>query len=115
MGVVAYWYGEVVCHLRESVAFDLDDDAYLQKIGKSVEEEFKQKAAISDDQLLGVGIAVSGLDFQVSRRISNIRTDAWIYRKNKDADCAKYIPYTNQNGTRFLCGRLYGNVGWTVR
>ena len=38
-GVVALnLSGEVVCHLRESVAFDLDDDAYLQKIGRSVEE-----------------------------------------------------------------------------
>ena len=34
MGVVANnLSGEVVCHLRESVAFDLEDDAYLQKIG----------------------------------------------------------------------------------
>lgn len=61
MGVVAInLSGEVVCHLRESVAFDLEDDAYLQKIGKSV-EEIKQKAGIADNQLLGVGIAVPGL------------------------------------------------------
>ena len=52
MGVVAInLSGEVVCHLRESVAFDLEDDAYLQKIGKSG-EEIKQKSVIADNQLL---------------------------------------------------------------
>ena len=46
------------------MAFDLEDDAYLQKIGKSV-EEIKQKQVSADNQLLGVGIAFPVL-FQVT-------------------------------------------------
>lgn len=91
MGVVALnLSGEVVCHLRESVAFDLDDDAYLQKIGRSV-EEIKQKAAISDDQLLGVGIAVPGLISNDGESVTYGLTLGFTGKTR--SQIAKYIPY----------------------
>ena len=85
--------GEVVCHLRESVAFDLEDDAYLQKIGKSV-EEIKQKAGIADNQLLGVGIAVPGLISSDGESVTYGLTLGFTGRTR--AQIAKYIPYKNR-------------------
>ncbi|MFR7440875.1 MAG: hypothetical protein ACLUUG_06215 [Lachnospiraceae bacterium] len=75
------------------MAFDLEDDAYLQKIGKSV-EEIKQKAGIADNQLLGVGIAVPGLISSDGESVTYGLTLGFTGKTR--AQIAKYIPYKNR-------------------
>lgn len=52
--------GNVIDKTKERVKFNLQDDNYLRKVGQAV-EQVKQMAAIPDEDLLGVGIAVPSL------------------------------------------------------
>lgn len=92
-GVALDLSGEVVCHLRESMVFDLDDDRYLQKIGELV-EAIKDKAGISDERLLGVGIAVPGLISSDGESVTYGLTLGFTGKTR--SQIAKYIPYKNR-------------------
>lgn len=92
-GVAIDLSGEVVCHLRKSIAFDLDEDRYLQKIGELV-EAIKEKAGISDERLLGVGIAVPGLISSDGELVTYGLTLGFTGKTR--SQIAKYIPYKNR-------------------
>lgn len=59
--------GDVETMVREQVDFDLDNEAYLKKLGSLV-ERVKEEAGIQDADLLGVGISVPGLYRMTARR-----------------------------------------------
>ncbi len=85
--------GNVVEMLKINKIFNLEDERYLQELGEAV-ETVKVKAKISDDNLLGVGIAIPSL---VSEDGEEIRTGMTLDFSNKArADIAKYIPYKNR-------------------
>ena len=80
--------GDVIRMVRERREFDLGDDGYLRKIGETV-EKVKQEAGISDENLLGVGIAVPGLVSEAGY------AEVWI---SKDICNAFYISLSNSVG-----------------
>ena len=85
--------GDVIRMVRERREFDLGDDGYLRKIGETV-EKVKQEAGISDENLLGVGIAVPGLVSEDGEEAIYGRTLNFTGRTRKEI--AKYIPYRNR-------------------
>ena len=85
--------GDVIRMVRERREFNLEDDGYLKKIGETV-EKVKQEAGISDENLLGVGIAVPGLVSEDGEKAIYGRTLNFTGRTRKEI--AKYIPYRNR-------------------
>lgn len=82
--------GDVVVVEKEKAAFDLDDDNYLKTLAEVV-ERVKTEAKISDETLLGVGIAVPGLISDDGERVIYGRTLNFTGKSRKEI--AKYIPY----------------------
>jgi predicted NBD/HSP70 family sugar kinase len=85
--------GTVVYMKRESVKFNLSDDNYLRKIGELV-EELKQSVQLSDENLLGVGIAVPSLISDDGERVIYGLTHNFTGKTREEI--AKYIPYRNK-------------------
>jgi predicted NBD/HSP70 family sugar kinase len=85
--------GNVTGIIKEKCQFNLDDDAYLRKIGESV-ERVKEEAQIPDEDLLGVGIAVPGLVSNDGESILYGMTLNFTGMTRKEI--AKYVPYTNR-------------------
>lgn len=83
--------GEVEALAKEQIAFNLDDDAYLRKLG-TVVEKVKVEAGIKDKELLGVGISVPGL---VSDDGSYVTYGLTLGFTGKTRDeIGKYVPYS---------------------
>ena len=76
--------------VREQVDFDLDNEAYLKKLGSLV-ERVKEEAGIQDADLLGVGISVPGLVSDDGETVIYGRTLNFTGKTRKEI--AKYIPY----------------------
>lgn len=91
--VVVDLSGIVTYSLRERIPFNLDDDAYLQKLADLV-ETVKTEASISNEQLLGVGIAVPALVHEDGENINYGLT--LNFSKSTRTEIAKYIPYPNR-------------------
>ncbi len=85
--------GDIVRMERERINFDLEDDAYLRKIGEVV-ECVKREADISDENLLGVGISVQSLISDDGEYITY--GTALNFAKRKREEIAAYIPYRNR-------------------
>ena len=83
-------FGNIMGMIRERIRFDLDDDHYLRRVGSAV-EAVKEKAEISDEALLGVGITVPGLVSEDGESVSYGFTLNFSGRTR--AEIAKYIPY----------------------
>ena len=82
--------GDVETMVREQVDFDLDNEAYLKKLGSLV-ERVKEEAGIQDADLLGVGISVPGLVSDDGETVIYGRTLNFTGKTRKEI--AKYIPY----------------------
>lgn len=85
--------GNVINMEKKRVKFNLDDDNYLKKIGEAV-EEVKGKAEISDENLLGVGIAVPGLVSEDGEVVTYGLTLEFTGKTREEI--ARYIPYKNR-------------------
>lgn len=85
--------GNVVEMERESITFNLDDDAYLRKIADLV-EKVKEKNGVEDNRLLGVGIAVQGLVSDDGETV--IYGLTLNFTGKTRAQIAQYIPYRNR-------------------
>lgn len=82
--------GDVIYMVKENVEFDWKNDAYLKKIGEIV-ERVKNKAGISDEDFLGVGIAVPGIVAEDGERVKyGVTLDFTGWTRT---EVAKYIPY----------------------
>lgn len=92
-GVAVDLSGDEIVTVRKRIKFDLDDDEYLRKLGLVV-EEIKQKAQISDENLLGVGIGVPGLVSEDGEEVLYGLTLNFTGKTR--AQIAKYIPYRNR-------------------
>ena len=83
--------GEVEALVKEQITFNLEDDAYLRKLG-TVVEKVKKQAGIREEDLLGVGIAVPGL---VSDDGTCVTYGLTLDFTGKTRDeIGKYIPYS---------------------
>ncbi len=82
--------GTVIYINRERIKFDLDDDDYLRKLGDMV-EEVKQNAIISDNNFLGVGIAVPGILSDDREKVLYGLTYSFSGKTREEI--SKYIPY----------------------
>lgn len=82
--------GSVIHKIKEKIAFNLDDDNYLRKIGDMV-MEIKEKAQLKDEYLLGVGIAVPSLVSDDGTQVIHGMTHNFT-GKTRD-EISKYIPY----------------------
>ena len=89
-GVAVDLSGDVETMVREQVDFDLDNEAYLKKLGSLV-ERVKEEAGIQDADLLGVGISVPGLVSDDGETVIYGRTLNFTGKTRKEI--AKYIPY----------------------
>lgn len=85
--------GDMTALVKERVAFALEDDAYLKRLGEVI-EQVKKKAQISADKLLGVGIAVPGLVSDDGEYVTYGPTFHFTGKKREEI--ARYIPYLNR-------------------
>lgn len=85
--------GTVIQAKRVRIKFNLNDEAYLQKIGSLV-EEIKKNAKICDESLLGVGIAVPSLVSDDGEHVIYGLTHNFSGKTREEI--AKYIPYHNK-------------------
>ena len=85
--------GDIVSMERKRINFDLEDDAYLRKIGE-VAECVKKDADISNENLLGVGISVQSLISDDGEYITYGM--ALNFTKKKREEIALYIPWRNR-------------------
>ncbi len=85
--------GNVAGLVRERIAFNLDDEAYLKRLGKVV-EQVKNEARIADEKLLGVGIAVPGLVSDDGSLVTYGMTLGFTGKRL--CEIAKYIPYQSK-------------------
>ena len=88
--VVVDLSGNVIEKCRKRIKFDLKADRYLKQIGAIV-EQVKESAGLSDEGLLGVGIAVPGLVSDDGEEVDYGMT--LNFRGVTRAEIAKYIPY----------------------
>lgn len=102
--------GDVIAYENVNIRFDLDDEAYLRKIGEGV-ELVKARAETSDDQLLGVGISVPGLVSEDGENVIYGQTLGFTGKTR--AQIARYVPYPNRlfhdSYTAGLCEVFRGN------
>ena len=85
--------GTVVGLVKKRIKFNLEDDAYLKELGKSV-EQIKKEAGIKDEDLLGVGISVPGLVSDDGEKVTYGLTLNFTGKTREEI--AKYIPYENR-------------------
>ncbi|HIX60162.1 MAG TPA: ROK family transcriptional regulator [Candidatus Blautia gallistercoris] len=82
--------GNVIFSRRTRIKFDLNNDAYLHKIGELV-EEIKEEVHLASDRLLGVGVAVPSLVSDDGERVIYGLTHNFTGKTR--AEITKYIPY----------------------
>lgn len=82
--------GNVILSRRTRIKFDLNNDAYLRKIGELV-EEIKEEVHIASDRLLGVGVAVPSLVSDDGERVIYGLTHNFTGKTR--AEITRYIPY----------------------
>lgn len=82
--------GNVILSRRTRIKFDLNNDAYLRKIGELV-EEIKEEVHLASDRLLGVGVAVPSLVSDDGERVIYGLTHNFTGKTR--AEITKYIPY----------------------
>lgn len=82
--------GAVICKLRQHIAFDLNDDDYLRKMGDIV-IEIKQQTQLRDEDLLGVGIAVPSLVSDDGEQVIHGMTHNFTGKTR--TEISKYIPF----------------------
>ena len=82
--------GNVILSRRTRIKFDLNNDAYLRKIGELV-EEIKEEAKLTDDRLLGVGVAVPSLVSDDGEQVIYGLTHNFTGKTR--AEITRYIPY----------------------
>lgn len=82
--------GNVILSRRTRIKFDLNNDAYLHKIGELV-EEIKEEVHLASDRLLGVGVAVPSLVSDDGERVIYGLTHNFTGKTR--AEITKYIPY----------------------
>lgn len=85
--------GTVVSVVKERILFNLNDESYLKRIGEVI-EQVKLGANISDENLLGVGIAVPGLVTDDGEYVNYGST--LNFTGETRPHIAKYIPYRNR-------------------
>lgn len=85
--------GNVVGLVKERIRFNLEDDAYLKRLGEVV-EQVKTEANISDENLLGVGISVPGIISDDGNTVEYGLTLGFTGKKKEEI--AKYIPYESR-------------------
>jgi len=83
-------FGNIIGMMRERIKFNLDDDHYLRRLGSAV-EAVKEKAKVSDEALLGVGITVPGLISEDGESVKYGYTLNFSGRTR--VEITKYIPY----------------------
>lgn len=100
--------GETMAHVRKRIEFNLNDDAYLRKLGEIV-EKVKEKAAIGG-KILGVGIAVPGLVSADGEEVTYGLTLNFTGKRREEI--AKYIPYTTRLfHDSYVAGRMEAWAG----
>lgn len=82
--------GNVILSRRTRIKFDLNNDAYLRKIGELV-EEIKEEAKLTNDRLLGVGVAVPSLVSDDGEQVIYGLTHNFTGKTR--AEITRYIPY----------------------
>ena len=82
--------GNVIFSRRTRIKFDLNNDAYLHKIGELV-EEIKEEVHLASDRLLGVGVAVPSLVSDDGERVIYGLTHNFTGKTR--AEITRYIPY----------------------
>jgi predicted NBD/HSP70 family sugar kinase len=83
-------FGEIGIVIRRRESFQLDSDEYLRNIGSMVQEAI-EKAEISPECLLGVGISVPGLISEDGEEVVSGFT--YHFTGKRREDICKYIPY----------------------
>lgn len=91
--VVVDLSGNIVALIKEREIFSLDSDDYLRKIYEVV-ERIKNQVGITEERLLGVGIAVPGLVSEDGETVIYGKTLNFTGKTREDI--AKYIPYNNR-------------------
>jgi Transcriptional regulator/sugar kinase len=82
--------GNIIHRSKERVEFDIENTIYLKYLAAKV-EEVKQHANITDEQLLGVSVAVPGLLSENYERVTyGMSLD---FTGTTKAQICKYIPY----------------------
>lgn len=82
--------GTVVCAKRERLKINLEDDGYLKRLGELI-EEVKEESQVSNENFLGVGIAVPSLVSDDGEQIVFGLTHNFTGKTREEI--AKYIPY----------------------
>lgn len=104
--------GNVIEVRKERELFDLDDDEYLKKIGMVV-EQVKCNTNISDENLLGVGIAVPGMISEDGEAVKYGLTLNFTGKTRKEI--SKYIPYqTRLLHDSFAAGSAEARVEYMI-
>lgn len=85
--------GQVIVKEKVRTRFNLEDEEYLKKIGELV-ESVKRQTDVSDEQLLGVGIAVQSLVSEDGEDVTYGMTLNFTGATRKRI--AKYVPYRNR-------------------
>lgn len=85
--------GNIVEMENARVPFNLDDDDYLRRLGELV-ELVKRRTGVSDENLLGVGVAVQGLVSDDGEEVIYGLTLNFTGKKREQI--CKYIPYKNR-------------------
>ncbi len=92
-GVVVDLSSEVIHVMKERIKFNIDEESYLKKIGEIV-ESIKVDMEISDENLLGVGIAVPGLITEDGEVVKYGLTLG--FSGKTKSQITKYIPYPSR-------------------
>ena len=85
--------GNILSILKEQITFNLDDEAYLKKLGKMV-VDLKQSVLGSKGEPLGVGLAVPGLVSEDGETV--IYGYTFDFTGKTKTEIAKYIPFKTQ-------------------
>ena len=106
-------HGNILTTLKERMNFNLDDEHYLCKLGEIV-VSVKESTLSSEDELLGVGLAVPGLVSEDGEAvIYGFAFDSTDRTNRTKAEIAKYIPYeTKMLHDSFVAG--YAEV-WVAK
>lgn len=85
--------GVVIHAKRERIVFNLEDEHYLKRLGRLV-DEVKSSSVTEDRQFLGVGIAVPSLVSEDGEQVIFGFTHNFTGKTR--AEIARYIPYPNK-------------------
>ncbi len=104
--------GNMVHRINRKIKFALEDEVYLKELG-SVVKEVKETVEVTDEDFLGVGIAVPGLLSEDGQVVTYGLTMKFTGKKRREI--AKYIPYQNYLFHDSKCAgeaEIRYGVGW---